>query len=67
MSLTADPIVAIPSFDELNPAFRERARRRPGAARAQCQQPATLLPIPRRSAERPGLFRGGCEAHDSVQ
>ena len=27
MSLTADPIVAIPSFDELSPAFRERARR----------------------------------------
>ena len=27
MSLTADPIVPIPSFDELSPAFRERARR----------------------------------------
>ena len=33
MTATLEPIVPIPSFDELSPAFQERARRGPGATR----------------------------------
>ena len=66
MSLTADPIVPIPSFDELSPAFRERARR--GWERLGVNV-NSLRFRPFRGARRgdAGLFRGGCEAHDSVQ